>query len=490
MVQDTLSIDKELVEPKYPKSIPYIIGNEAAERFSFYGMRSILATFLVAQFFNPTHNAALQTVAEAKANEITHIFVALAYAMPFVGALMADWFFGKYKVILYVSILYCFGHLLLAIFDTDLQGFRYGLVLIAVGAGGIKSCVSANVGDQFDKTNQSLLSKVYGWFYFAINSGSVLSTIAIPYIYEHYGAKWAFGVPGILMALATIIFFSGRKKYVKLPPSGINRNNFLFISLYALFNIGKKQKGQALLDVAKDSFDHEKVEGIKAVWRVMAVFAFVPIFWAMWDQSLSEWVLQATKLDLHMFGYQLLPEQVQTANPVFLLSFIPIFNYGIYPFLDRMGLKTTPLRRFGAGLILTGLSFVIIALIQTRVDAGEHPSVWWQILAYMVLSAGETLVSITGLEYAYTQSPKSMKSTMSAIWLLTVAIGNIFVAYVNNSISNKGFFSQFEGANYYWFFVGLISVFIFVYLFVSPRLKERNYVAEDENQVAAETTNL
>jgi POT family proton-dependent oligopeptide transporter len=488
MVQDTVT--DEYVKPRYPKSIPFIIGNEAAERFSFYGMRSILATFLVAQFFNPTLNPALQTVAEAKANESTHFFVSLAYALPFVGAIAADWFFGKYKVILYVSIVYCLGHLCLALFDTDLEGFRYGLILIAIGAGGIKSCVSANVGDQFDKTNQSLMTKVYGWFYFAINAGSVLSTIAIPLIYAHYGAKWAFGIPGILMALATIIFFSGRKSYVRVPPAGIKKDNFLSISFYALANAGKKLPGQSLLDVAKNKYDAERVEGIKAVWRVMAVFAFVPIFWAMWDQSLSEWVLQATKLDLTMFGYKLLPEQIQTANPIFLLSFIPIFNYGVYPLFDKMGLKTTPLRRFGAGLILTGLSFVIIALIQTKVDAGEHPSVWWQVLAYMVLSAGEVLVSITGLEYAYTQSPKSMKSTMSAIWLLTVAIGNLFVAYVNNSISNKGFFSQFEGANYFWFFVGLISVFIVVYLFVSPRLKERNYVLEDENKVIAETGNL
>jgi len=488
MVQDTVT--DEYVKPKYPKSIPFIIGNEAAERFSFYGMRSILATFLVAQFFNPTLNPALQTIAEAKANESTHFFVSLAYALPFVGAIAADWFFGKYKVILYVSIVYCLGHLCLALFDTNLEGFRYGLILIAIGAGGIKSCVSANVGDQFDKTNQSLMTKVYGWFYFAINAGSVLSTIAIPLIYAHYGAQWAFGIPGILMALATIIFFSGRKSYVRVPPAGIKKDNFLSISFYALANAGKKQPGQSLLDVAKNKYDAERVEGIKAVWRVMAVFAFVPIFWAMWDQSLSEWVLQATKLDLTMFGYKLLPEQIQTANPIFLLSFIPIFNYGVYPLFDKMGVKTTPLRRFGAGLILTALSFVIIALIQTKIDAGEHPSVWWQIFAYMVLSAGEVLVSITGLEYAYTQSPKSMKSTMSAIWLLTVAIGNLFVAYVNNSISNKGFFSQFEGANYFWFFVGLISVFIVVYLFVSPRLKERNYVLEDENKVIAETGNL
>lgn len=481
----------EVKSNKFPRSVPFIIGNEAAERFSFYGMRSILATFLVAQFFNPTLNPALQTIAEAKANESTHFFVSLAYTLPFVGAIMADWFFGKYKVILYVSLIYCVGHLFLAVFDTNLDYFTYGLILIAIGAGGIKSCVSANVGDQFTKSNQHLLSTIYGWFYFSINAGSVIATILIPWVYKNYGAPLAFGIPGILMAIATVIFFMGHKMYIRIPPSGIKKDNFLFISFYALWFIRRKKKGEGILDVAKAKFDPEKVDGIKAVYRVMAVFAFVPIFWAMWDQNLSEWVLQAQKLDLNIFGYTVLPEQVQTVNPIFLLSMIPIFNYFIYPAFDKMGLKTTPLRRIGVGLLLTALSFVIIAMIQSSVDAGNHPSVWWQILAYFVLSAAEVLVSITGLEYAYTQAPKSMKSTMSAIWLLTVAVGNIFTASVNSSISTGGFFSKFTGASYFWLFVGIMMGFFVLYLFVSPRLKEHTYIIdEEEAEVLSETSNL
>ena len=457
----------------YPKSIGYIIANEGAERFSFYGMRSILATFLVFHFFNPTMNPLLQINAEAKANETTHFFVSLAYALPFVGGLVADWFFGKYKVIIYVSVVYCIGHLCLALFDHDLEKFKYGLILIAIGAGGIKSCVSANLGDQFTTDNKHLMSKVYGWFYFSINAGSVLSTILIPLIYDRYGPKWAFGIPGILMALATVIFFWGRKTYTNVPPSGVNKNNFVFISVYALLNWRSKKKKQSLLDVAKEKFDHQKVEDVKTVYNVLAVFAFIPIFWALWDQNLSEWVLQATKMDRHILGINLLPEQIQTVNPFFLLVFIPIFNYWLYPFLDKKGLKTTPLRRIGAGLVLTAISFVIIALIQTSIDGGATPAIGWQVLAYAILAAAEVLVSITGLEYAYTQASKSMKSTMIAIWLLTTALGNLFTALVNRSISTGGFFAQFKGADYYWFFIGLLCLFIIVYLFVSPRIKER-----------------
>jgi POT family proton-dependent oligopeptide transporter len=493
-MQDTTLTVPVDPKPRFPRSIPYIIGNEAAERFSFYGMRSILTLFLVNQFFNPTGAAGLKTIAEAKANSSTHFFVALAYTLPFIGGIVADWFTGKYKIILYISMLYCVGHLCLAVFDNNLNGFITGLVIIAIGAGGIKSCVSANVGDQFDASNSSLLSKVYGWFYFSINAGSMISTVLIPWVYATYGPKWAFGIPGILMAIATVIFFSGRKKYVRVPPSGVKRDNFLFISLYALFNISKKQKGQSLLDVAKGAFNPEKVEGIKAVYRVLAVFAFVPIFWAMWDQSESEWVLQADHcnrlINLGFTQFTILAGQVQTVNPVFLLIFIPVFNYGVYPLFEKMGIKTTPLRRIGAGLALTGLSFVIIALIQTSIDAGGHPTIWWQVLAFIVLSAGEVLVSITGLEYAYTQAPISMKSTMSAIWLLTVAVGNLFVAYINGNISDGGFFARFTGASFFWFFVVAISVFLVIYMFVSPRLKERNYIIDPDVIAIPETENL
>ena len=491
-MQETSPVPAE--KPRYPRSIPFIIGNEAAERFSFYGMRSILVTFLVAQFYSKTFDP---TTAAAKANQSTHFFVALAYTLPFVGGIVADWFTGKYKIILYISMLYCVGHLFLAVFDNNLDMFTAGLVIIAIGAGGIKSCVSANVGDQFDASNQSLLSKVYGWFYFSINAGSMFSTVLIPWVYDRYGAKWAFGIPGILMGIATIIFFSGRKKYVRVPPSGVKKDNFLFISIYALFNISKKKKGESLLDVAKGKFNPEKVEGIKAVYRVLAVFAFIPIFWAMWDQSESEWVQQAEKcnrlIDWGFTKFTVLPGQVQTVNPVFLLIFIPVFTYGIYPFFEKMGIKTTPLRRIGAGLVITALSFVIIALIQTSVDRGGHPSIWWQVFAFIVLSAGEVLVSITGLEYAYTQAPISMKSTMSAIWLLTVAAGNLFVGFINGNIADKGIFSRLTVtgyANYFWFFIALISAFIVLYLFVSPRLKERNYITDPEVVAIPDTENL
>jgi POT family proton-dependent oligopeptide transporter len=471
-----------------PKAVPYIIGNEAAERFSFYGIRSIMSTFLVAQFFNPSMNPALQSVAEAKSNEMVHLFVTLAYFMPLVGGIVADWFFGKYKVILYVSILYAIGNLVLALSTHSLSLFSIGLVVIAAAAGGIKSCVSANVGDQFDKSNEHLLSKMYGWFYFTINTGSIVSTLLIPIVYNKFGPELAFGIPGVLMCLATIIFFLGRKKYVRVPPSGPKRENFMSISFYAIIQLFKKKDARPFWERLSEEqhFSAKSIDGVQAVYRILMIFAFTPIFWAMWDQNLAEWVLQAKKLDLHIFGYELFAEQIQTFNPIFLVGMIPVMTYGVFPLFEKMGISPTPLRKIGAGLFLTAVTFVIIAFLQTNIDQGGRPSVWWQILAYLILAIAEILVSITCLEYAYTHSPKSMKSTMSALYLLGISLGNYFDSLVNKSIANNGFFAQYTGAKYYWLFIGIITVFFILYLFIAKRLPEKSYVGiEDSAQGAA-----
>jgi POT family proton-dependent oligopeptide transporter len=471
----------------FPKGLPFIVSNEAAERFSFYGMSSILPTFLVAQFFNPHHLKGLETFAEAKANAQTHFFVTLAYFLPLLGGMAADWFFGKYKVILYVSIVYCFGHLLLSILDENLNGFIWGLVLIAIGAGGIKSCVSANLGDQFTYQNQHLLSKAYGWFYFSINVGSVLATVFIPYVYHVYGPKWAFGIPGILMAMATLIFVSGRKTYRIIPPKGIKKDNFwvVHVCLIRIFIrswFGKKKVQKPWKAQLQNRFSEDTLDGVEALWRILLVLLFVPIFWAMWYQSLSEWVIQAYHLNLStgIQGLTLLPEQVQTLNPFFLVTGIPLFTYLIYPKLEKFGIKVSPLRKIGSGLFFIGLSFVVIALVQARVDLGEHPTVYWQLLAYLLVSISEILISVTCLEYAYTQSPASMKSTMTAIWWLTLSIGNLFTALVNKSISEKGIFSSFTGARYYWLFVWILLGFFLIFVLVSKNIKEKTYLLVDE----------
>jgi POT family proton-dependent oligopeptide transporter len=441
-----------------PPGVPYIIGNEAAERFSFYGMRSILIVFMTTYLVNQMGQLAPMGDAQARAWFAT--FVSAVYFLPILGAVLAEGFLGKYNTIFWLSIVYCLGHLTLAFMDSawgiawgQEKVLALGLGLIALGSGGIKPCVSANVGDQFGESNKHLLSKVFGWFYFSINAGSFASTIFCPLMLANpnWGPRWAFGIPGVAMFIATIFFWAGRKKFVHIPPAG--------------------------WDFVKQMFSKE---GLGALGRLVIVYIFVAIFWSLWDQSSGgSWTLQARNMDLNFFGLQLLPAQVQTANPILILLFIPLMNYVIYPLIDKF-FPLTPLRKIGIGLFLTGFSFAVIALIQKMIDSGQRPTVWWQFLAYVILTAGETMVSITGLELSYTQAPNKMKSAVMAGWLFCVSAGNAFTAGVNFFISNPDGSSKMSDLNYYLFFAGLMLVASLIFAVVANFYKYRTYLQSQE----------
>jgi POT family proton-dependent oligopeptide transporter len=389
-----------------PPGIPYIIGNEAAERFSFYGMRTILTVFMV-NYLWLMGDAAGVRMSDAEATKRFHDFVSLVYLTPLFGALIADFFLGKYRVIMWLSVVYCLGHAALAVMGLAGEAGTWlmvGLWLISVGSGGIKPCVSAHVGDQFGKSNRHLLPRIFNWFYWSINLGAFASTLLTPWLLEWYGPHWAFGVPGILMALATLVFWMGRWKFVHIPARGSH--------------------------VLREMLSRD---GLVAILKLCAIYAFVAIFWALFDQSGSSWVLQAENLNLRWLGIEWLPSQIQALNPILILVFIPLFSYAVYPVIDRF-FPLTPLRKIAIGLFIMVISFVLIAIVQTKIDAGEAPSIAWQIVAYIALTAAEVMVAIVSLEFSYTQAPKAMKSLIMSLWLFGVSLGNQVTARINDFI--------------------------------------------------------
>jgi POT family proton-dependent oligopeptide transporter len=433
---------------KMPPGVPYIVGNEAAERFSYYGLNSILVIFMTTYLLNAQGQRDVMN--ETQALGWYHTFVTWVYFLPVVGAFLADAVLGKYRTILWLSIVYCFGHFALAINDTRM-GLVVGLGLVALGAGGIKPCVSANVGDQFGSANSHLLPRVFSWFYFSINFGSAFSTLLIPYLLhdKRFGPKVAFGVPGIAMALATIVFFLGRKKFVHIPPAGIG-------PFFAQFR---------------------ERENIKAILNLLIPVPFIAMFWALWQQNFSSWVKQAEKLDRNMFGREWLPEQIQTVNPAFVLLMLPLFSYVIYPQLGKIW-RLTPLRKIGLGLFTNVIAFSIVALVQQRLDAGERPHVWMQILAFLFLTAGEVLVSVTHLEFAYTQAPRKLKSIVMCTYLGAVALGNVFTARVNFYLESTG--RTEINAAYFWFFVKVMLVTAVLWLIVSPFYRGKTFIQDSD----------
>jgi POT family proton-dependent oligopeptide transporter len=456
--QSANTSSEEKVE-KFPRQISYIVWNEACERYSYYGMRSILVIFLV-QYL-------LLTKSQATADY--HLFAGACYLFPVLGAYISDRYWGKYKTIITLSIVYCIGHAFLAVFEHSQAGFYMGLGLIAIGSGGIKPCVSAHVGDQFKPSQKAALQKVFDLFYFMINFGSFFSTMITPWTLQAYGPGVAFGIPGILMAIATFVFWLGRNDYVHVPPTGKVEHGTGRILMSAFKNMGS---GKGFLEGAKDNHPTESVDAVKSAFNVGKIFIAVTVFWALFDQHGSSWVLQAREmnLDVNIFGWQttLLPSQIPALNPIMVMILIPLFTFGIYPACEKVfKTKMTPLKRMGAGMFVTAFSFVLVGIYQYILDGGEQISVLWQVLPFLIITMAEVMISITGLQFAYTQAPRSMKSTIMSMWLLTVFFGNMITAYIAQ-------INVFEGGNFFMFFAGLMVIFSFVFVWIA-----RNYKMQD-----------
>jgi POT family proton-dependent oligopeptide transporter len=469
-----------------PRQIPYIIANEGCERFSFYGMRNILTPFLLSTLllFIPIGDRATE------AKHVFHTFVIGVYFFPLLGGWIADRFWGKYKTVFWFSLIYVAGHACLAIFEHNLQGFYLGLALIAFGSGGIKPLVVSFVGDQFDQTNKNRAKLVFDAFYWIINFGSFFASLLMPLFLRDYGPAVAFGIPGILMAIATLVFWLGRGKYVHVPPAAPNPDSFSSVARTALLARASSQSWHGLsrpglmvagfgalagvvslcmtpawgfviaactalvlvlafggigvsmqLERARGKHTDEAVEGVRSVLRILIVFALTTPFWSLFDQKASTWIVQANTMDsplLSIFGWNftLLPAQMQAVNPILVMLLIPFNNVALFPIMRALGITPTPLRRMGLGIALSASAWVVIGMIQLWMDGGDKVSILWQLLPYALLTLGEVLVSATGLEFAYSQAPASMKGIILSFWYLAVTVGNLWVLIVNAGVKN------------------------------------------------------
>ncbi|MEM9701599.1 MAG: hypothetical protein AAF907_04055, partial [Planctomycetota bacterium] len=390
-----------------PPGIWYIVGNEAAERFSFYGMRAILYVFMTEFLLTAAGEPAFMEQAEARSWGAQ--FRAVLYFLPLIGGLIADALLGKYLTIMALSVVYCIGHFVLALtLNPEVSGgiieprtgLLIGLFLIALGGGFIKSCVSAHVGDQFGRRNTHLLPKIFGWFYFSINLGSTASTFLTPLLLRAKwevgpitigGPDWAFGVPGFFMLLATIAFWLGRNQYAHVPPKG-----------------------------AETIKEATSPEGLKALGNLIMIYIFVAVFWALFDQTTDAWVEQAKRMDrVYVANWlpefmtkpsaeiggpayrhdgiedddrvlELLPSQLQLINPLLVMAFIPVFSYVIYPILGKV-INLTPLKRISAGLFLTALAWFVSVQAETWIVNATKPTSKNEGYEVVLSGDGETL---------------------------------------------------------------------------------------------------
>uniref|UniRef100_H0WH76 Solute carrier family 15 member 2 n=1 Tax=Otolemur garnettii TaxID=30611 RepID=H0WH76_OTOGA len=390
----------------YPLSIAFIVVNEFCERFSYYGMKALAVLTLYFLYF--LHWS------EDTSTSIYHAFSSLCYFTPILGAAIADSWLGKFKTIIYLSLVYVLGHVVKSLGALPILGgpmvhtvlSLVGLTLIALGTGGIKPCVAAFGGDQFEEKDAEERTRYFSVFYLSINAGSLISTFITPMLrgdVQCFGEDCyalAFGVPGLLMVIALVVFALGNKMYKKPPPEGNIVAQVFKCIWFALSNRFKNRSGdipkrQHWLDWAVEKYPTQLIMDVKALTRVLFLYIPLPMFWALLDQQGSRWTLQATKMNGNLGFFVLQPDQMQVLNPFLVLIFIPLFDLVIYRLISKCGINFSSLRKMAVGMILACLAFAVAATVEIKINGMAPPQPGPQEIFLQVLNLADDDVKVT-----------------------------------------------------------------------------------------------
>ncbi|MEC8461267.1 MAG: MFS transporter [Pseudomonadota bacterium] len=403
----TTNTPKDIAGTDYPLGTLHILISELSERYSFYGMKAILVVFMTTYLRN--EQGILDTMSEPEALMYHNLFHFLVYSTPIVGAILSDAYCGKYRSIIFFSIVCCLGHLALSLDETRL-GLIYGMVLIGIGAGGMKPCLNAYVGDQFTKDNQHLMSKTYVYFYQSVNIGALLSSLLCPLILAYYRPSIAFAVPGIIMLFSTFIFIKGSKYYIhKQATKGILKLCHRFYYKKTPFKI------------------------------ILPIFIYSTIIGLLMAESASSWVMQAQKLNPYVFGYLWLPSQTGAFNSIACIAGAPLLDLIIFPFLSPQK-ELSKQKKIMIGFIFSSCSVLIILCLQWALEYGYKPSIAWHILPHSFLAISELCVLVTAINYTYIVSDKHLKTIYSALFLFTLGCGAPVSAMMRNLKWSNGDF--------------------------------------------------
>ncbi|KAJ4725638.1 protein NRT1/ PTR FAMILY 8.1-like [Melia azedarach] len=474
------------------RACPFILGNECCERLAYYGMSSNLV-----RYFKHRLNQS-----SATATKNNQDWSGTCYITPLIGAFLADAYLGRYWTIAIFSIIYVIGMTFLTLtasvpglkptchgencHATDAQSaaFFVALYLIALGTGGIKPCVSSYGADQFDDADEAEKkhkSSFFNWFYFSINIGALIASSVLVYIQDNVGWGWGFGIPAVTMAIAVISFFSGTRLYRNQKPGGspLTRLCQVVVAsirkyrvevpadkslLYENADAESNITGSRKLDHTKDFSFFDKaavetqsdqikgsidkwrlctvtqVEELKAIIRLLPIWATGIIFSTVYSQMSNLFVLQGERMDTHVgnSSFKIPPASLSIFDTLSVIVWVPIYDRIIVPVARKFtGHKNglTQLQRMGIGLFISILSMVsaaVLELIRLRIvrrhnyyELDEMPlTIFWQVPQYFLIGCAEVFTFIGQLEFFYEQAPDAMRSLCSALALTTVALGN------------------------------------------------------------------
>ncbi|KAL1920748.1 uncharacterized protein VTP21DRAFT_11383 [Calcarisporiella thermophila] len=513
-------IDKRLLEnpTRIPKAIYFIIPNEFGERFCMTGIKILLALYF----------PRISGISNEHTKTLVHAFTMISYFFPIVGAALSDSFLGKYRTISSLSIVYWIGTLLLAIFSINGVLGQYGsipiagpyvaLMLMAIGTGGIKPCVSTHGGDQYLPHQKDGIDWFYTMFYTSINIGGLLSQNITPHLVNKvtcFGERCyfaAFFLPSVVFGIVTFVFIFGARYYRVVPPVG----EFLpYKALKAAIIAGKRwlaasseerKRKHGFLDFAEDVVGAPFVEETRQLGRIIYMILPTIFFWMIYDQNTTEWQYQYQMMNNRMGSYDVSPESFQVINSLLIIVMVPALGL-LYPRLERLlKIRFTTLRRISAGFFLVCLSFIISGCLQLGVEARYNPVLaadgktvlsceecvhcLWQVPQWFILSLAEALASPTGLLFCYEESGSALRAQSSSMWLLMISLGNVVIVALSASVEENG---KIVGPSKYFFYAGIglaawlwfsIQAYFYKYKADSDaeRIEENRHNLEDKSK--------
>ncbi|XP_047139390.1 peptide transporter family 2 isoform X1 [Hydra vulgaris] len=363
---------------RFPGHTWAILMTELCERSSYYGVKTFLVLYLVSYL----------KMEKSTGKAVYHAFSMLSFFTGVIGAMVADSFTGKFKLIFWTLIVYSIAEVTITLTSLPFIGQKssigplVGLFVMAAATGNIKPCVAAFGGEQINQKDTSLLSKFFALFYMSVNVGALISTLFIPILRttikcfgdDCYPA--IFGINTGLILIATFSFMIGSRFYNKVQPEGNMITTVAKIVWCALTS--KKSpdapRKQHWLFRADHKYSVTEIEDVKALLKVLVMYIPLPVFWALFLQTGSSWTLQAEQMDGEMFdgGFHLRSDQIQFFNPLLVLIMIPLFDIIIYPMLERCRIPLSPLKKMTIGMFLAAVAFVVCGFMQIKIQSVEE----------------------------------------------------------------------------------------------------------------------
>lgn len=519
-LQEAGDASKSKITKKRILVVLCILLTEMGERLTYY---SVVANI-------PLYCTSVLKYSSTVAANISNVFSGMVYLMPVVGGVISDTLAGKFRTIVGSGFIYILGLVLLpasafgysgvfggagadgSYMDISVESrrslFLSSLVFIAMGTGGIKANVGPFGAQQLQEQGEGAVKSFFNWFYWFINVGSLIAYTGVAYVQQEISFFWGFVVPLVSMVIAVIFFIVVKPLYIHKAPGG----SLLSTSMSVLWQVMTRPKPQVppgeksrIFDRARTkyggSFDDETVESVKAVLRVIPVFLTIIMYWAIYIQMTTTFLFQGERMDVSVGNIKIPASGLNAFNTIIIIILIPIVDRGLYPCMEKIGHPLSHLQRIGIGFVLAAIAMVVAGIVEiARKDRMHEPggllkqelggelfdasamSVFVQVPQFALVGASEVFASICGLEFAYTQAPKSMQGVLTGLFFVTSGLGGFLATGILNAVeaatkSYPWFDDEINNAHveYYFFLLaGLMMLDFLVFLVIAKFYRYRS----------------